>query len=204
MLEKIKKHLEQMAPKIVDALQEPVSDETIERLEKLIDKKLPDDFIALYKEHNGLDTNELVNFAYGIPFFSLEKSIDILENYEKYLEKMNLEYADPQINSSYTLNMTRIPISDDGQVFLAIDLAPTDEGVYGQVILIDTEYEIAIKLNNSITEYLSQFEVDLNNNRYCLQEDALEDGDDWLQPEDEIDPVNWFNSPTWKHIKEQI
>ena len=204
MLEKIKKHLEQMAPKIVDALQEPVSDETIERLEKLIDKKLPEDFIALYKEHNGLDTDELVNFTYGIPLFPLEESIDILENYEKYLEKMDLEYADPGIDSSYTMNMTRVPLRDDGQTLLAIDLAPTEEGTYGQVILIDYEYEVALKLNDSITEYLTQFEADLGNNLYSLQEDALDDDNHWLDPVREIDPVNWFNSPTWKHIKEQL
>jgi hypothetical protein len=38
---------------------------------------------------------------------------------------------------------------------------------------------------------------DLEQGKYTLAEDALEDGVDWLSPERSIDAGNWFNSPTW-------
>ena len=96
----------------------------------------------------------------------------------------------------------RIPIGDDsGTSLLCVDLDPTAEGTYGQIILIDHENSVALKLNDSIKDCIDQFEHDLQNNRYSLQEDALEDGVHWLSPVDEIDPINWFNSDRWAYVK---
>jgi cell wall assembly regulator SMI1 len=205
MLEKIKVLLDEKAPKISNALQEPASEESIQKLEQLVEKKLPNDLIKLYKEHNGLNMNEHVNFAYGIPFISIEESIRHIEIYKNKPNNDTLKYADPEIKKGHIFNSNRIPIGDDcGTTLLYIDLDPSVEGLSGQVILIDYEYEIAIKLNDSIEEYIQQFEADLINNKYFLQEDALDDGNHWLNPIREIDPVNWFNSPTWKHINDKI
>ena len=63
---------------------------------------------------------------------------------------------------------------------------------------------VAIKLNNSLREMVLQFEKDLSAEKYSLSEDALGDGVHWLEPVKEIDPVNWYNSPTWEHIKSKI
>ncbi|WP_428026756.1 SMI1/KNR4 family protein [Arcobacter sp.] len=205
MLEKIKALLDEKASKISDSLQSPASETSIQKLEQLIDKKLPDDFIKLYKEHNGLNPDKLVNFAYGIPFIPIEKSISHIELYKTQATNDILKYADSEIKTDYIFNHNRIPIGDDcGTTYLCIDLDPSAEGLIGQIILIDYEYNIAIKLHDSISEYLQQFEADLINNKYSLQEDALDDGNHWLNPIREIDPVNWFNSPTWKHINDKI
>lgn len=205
MLETIKKLLDEKAPKISSSLQQPVSDVLIQKLENLVKEKLPNDFIKLYKEHNGLDSNKLVNFAYGIPFIPLEKSIKNIEFYKNQYNNDILKYADSEIKNEYTFSSKRIPIGDDnGTTLLCVDLDPSPKGIFGQIILIDYEFNIAIKLNNSIEEYIKQFETDLIQNKYSLQEDALDDGNHWLDPIREIDPVNWYNSPTWKHINEKI
>lgn len=205
MLEKIKVLLDEKASKISNALQKPASEKSIQKLEQLVEKNLPNDLINLYKEHNGLNPSELVNFAYGIPFIPIEESIRHIEMYKNKPNNDILKYSDPEIKEGYVFNSNRIPIGDDsGKTLLCIDLDPSVEGLNGQVILIDYDYDIAIKLNNSIEEYIQQFETDLINNKYSLQEDALDDNNHWLDPVREIDPINWFNSPTWQYINEKI
>ena len=109
-----------------------------------------------------------------------------------------LKYADPGVDPSYRLGSTRIPIANDSaHCFLCVDLAPIKEGRVGQVIMIDDEFSVALKLCNSVSELVSSFASDLEQGKYTLAEDALEDGVEWLSPERGIDPGNWFNSPTW-------
>ena len=66
--------------------------------------------------------------------------------------------------------------------------------------MVDYDMGIALLLNKSISEMVAQFENDLSNDRYSLQEDALEDGVHWLEPDQEIDPVNWYISPRWHYV----
>ncbi len=77
----------------------------------------------------------------------------------------------------------------------------SENGILGQVILLDYDSSAALKLANSIEELLEKFAGDLESGKYTLLPEALEDGNEWLDPAREIDPVNWFNSPTWAHIK---
>lgn len=70
--------------------------------------------------------------------------------------------------------------------------------------MLDYEMNVALMLNDSIQELVNQFEEELKNNKYSLQEDALDDGVHWLDPIREIDPVNWFNSPRWQYVNEAL
>ena len=116
-----------------------------------------------------------------------------------------LRYTDKGIKSEYTFTNKRIPIGDDnGSSLLCIDLDPTEDGIYGQVIMVDYDMGVSLKLHNSILELVNQFEEDLKDDKYSLQEDALEDGVHWLDPIREIDPVNWFNSPRWAYVNEAL
>lgn len=202
MLENVKDVLNSKAPLIIEALQEPATREQLSKLEDAIKQKLPKGLIQLYSEHNGINPSAYANFVYGIPFIPIESSIAIMERYEKSGEKYSLRFADQGINKDYFLGKKRVPIGDaNGDCILCVDLEPDTAGIFAQIIIIDTEKQVAIKLNESLEQCIDLFEKDLTANRYKLQEDALDDGVHWLEPEQELDPVNWFHSSRWKYIK---
>jgi cell wall assembly regulator SMI1 len=201
VLEEIRKLISTIAPQINTALQGPASKKSLEELKQLVGEKLPEGLIALYSEANGTAPDMFANFAYGIPFISIERAISQLEQFNSMSGDNELRYSDPGIKKSYTFSKKRIPIGDDnGTSLLCVDLDPDSNGIYGQVILIDYENDVAIKLSDSVEQHIEKFESDLKDGKYSLQEDALEDGVHWLSPAREIDPINWFNSPTWEYV----
>ena len=201
MLEKVTEWLSDNAPKIVEALQGPASQEKFIELESLVGKNLPESLVSLYQAYNGIDPEMYANFAYGIPLLSIEQSIEQLAGVDSPRDDIKLRHCDKGIKGSYTFGKLRIPIADDaGTCIMCVDLDPDIDGVSGQVILIDHESGVALKLADSVGDCIESFASDLISGKYTLQEDALEDGVHWLSPAREIDPVNWFNSPTWKYV----
>jgi len=201
MLEKAIEWLSVNAPKIVEALQSPASTNKLEELESLVGCKLPESLISLYKTYNGINPDLFANFAYGIPLISIEQVIEKVTEFEVPNDGVKLTHSDEGIKGSYTFGKLRLPIGDDsGTCLICVDLDPESNGKYGQVILIDYDCNVALKLADSVKEYIELFASDLIDGRYTLQEDALEDDVHWLKPESSIDPGNWFNSPTWKYV----
>lgn len=204
MLNKIKELLTKKAPTIAEALQGPAPDEQLLKLEALCCQPLPKGLSDLYKDSNGIDPGAYVNFVYGIPFLPIEECIRQIEKYDDYAKAYTLQFADKGIKKENVLNNKRIPIGNaNGDCLLCVDLDPDEGGLVGQVILMDTEQQIAIKLNDSVEQCMASFENDLAENKYSLQEDAFEDGVHWLEPEDDIDPVNWYMSARWEYVKKQ-
>ena len=204
MLSNVREILKEKAPLIIEAFQSPVEQFKFLELENLTFSKLPIEFQSLYLSSNGFKNDVYANLFYGFPFSPIEKIISQLEMFE--LTNNNpLRYTDKGIKSEYTFTNKRIPIGDDnGSSLLCIDLDPTEDGIYGQVIMVDYDMGVSLKLHNSILELVNQFEKDLKDDKYSLQEDALEDGVHWLDPIREIDPVNWFNSPRWAYVNEAL
>lgn len=201
MLNKAIEWLSKHAPLIVEALQEPASAQKIKELETVVGQPLPNGLISLYEIHNGINPDNFANFAYGMTFTTIEQLIKKIQNYSYPNDADELNFADDGIKTNYKFGPLRIPIGDDsGTCVVCVDLDPKSDGNYGQVILIDHEYDIALKLASSVEEYISNFTVDLISGKYSLLEDALEDGVHWLEPEREIEPGNWFNSPTWQYV----
>lgn len=205
MLESVKTELIKISPFLVDSLQGPASLESINALGEYVGLDLPEDFISLYSQWNGNDLSVNGNFAYGIQFLPVEICLSHLKRYESasndFSDTRVLDYADPGIDKSYAYSKSRIPIADDyGSSLICVDLSPAENGTYGQVFLFDYEYSYALKLAASITEYISKFEHDLKNDRYGLNQEALQDGTYWLEPTCEIDVVNWHESSKWSHI----
>ena len=205
MLEITKSLLSERAPKIVDAFQAPANLSAFEELEKVIGTSLPQHFKSLYLDSDGLNNDHYANLFYGYPFSSIKSILAYLASFGDRRAPIELRYADSEIRPEYTYSKKRIPIGDDrGTTLLCIDLDPSETGLYGQIIMVDYKMGVALKLNDSVQEMVLQFEKDLAADRYTLQEDALADGVHWLQPEREIEPMNWFNSETWNHIKAKI
>jgi len=200
--ERIHIWLRSNASKILESLQGAADKSEINQLEEIIESKLPQQLIEFYSFHNGINPNVLANLFYGINFISISNTIKQISNYETPNDKKPLKYADCEINYSYTFGRKRLPIaSDNGTCLLCVDLDPIDNGLVGQIIFLDYDYSVAFKLANSIEELLEKFSDDLESEKYSLLPEALEEGNEWLSPIKEIDPCNWFNSPTWSHIK---
>lgn len=205
MLQEIKNILKVKAPSIVDAFQAGADEGSIAKLESLVSEKLPDDMKLLYRDSDGFSDEKYANLFYGFPFINLKKVMSIINSSEAISDDAQLKYADDGIDSSYTHSKKRVPIGDDsGTSFVCVDLDPADDGVYGQVILLDYEMGVALRLNDSISDMVREFEDDLKQDKYKLQEDALADGVHWLDPIKQVDPGNWFNSPRWQYVNEAL
>jgi cell wall assembly regulator SMI1 len=201
MFEKIESILQRKAPLILEAFQSAAEQSKIEQLESLVGMALPNDFKNMYRSKNGFDGTKFANLFYGYPFLELDAIIKAQEKLKTINNMEPLRYADPDIKRDYTFGVKRIPIGDDsGTSLLCVDLDPSDTGSYGQIIMVDYEMGVALKLNSSVEELVQQFEADLENDKYSLQEDALADGVHWLKPVREIEPGNWFNSPRWQYV----
>jgi cell wall assembly regulator SMI1 len=192
--EGIQRWLKGNAPKILGALRAPVAARDLATLASS-SGTLPEDLNALYRWHDGIDTKTVANLFFGMAF---DPAAAVVKRLQRIDARTALRYADPGIDPSYALATTRVPIGNDSaRCSLCVDIAPAPGGRVGQVILIDEEFQVALKLCASVSELVSNFARDLEEGKYTLAEDALEDGVHWLSPDRSIDPVNWYNSPTW-------
>lgn len=190
------------ANNILQSLQEPANLTHISTLEDLVGTTLPQQLTELYSKHNGINPDFCANLIYGINFIPVENTIEQINDYGSVSDQLSLKYADAGIVPSYTFGKKRVPIADDsGACLLCVDLDPSEHGIFGQVILLDHDSGVALKLADSIDELLEKFAEDLESGKYTLLPEAMEDGNEWLEPAKEIDVVNWFNSPAWAHVK---
>ena len=205
MFEQVRKELLNKAPLVASSFLEPATEEEIDLLRCNVGRELPQELVDLYKTSKGQDPEKYANFAYGVAMLSIGQTSSLVEKYSHVGDGNVLSYTDKGIDKEYTFGKNRIPIADDcASCLICVDLNPTEEGSLGQVILIDYDYKVALKLAVSLADFISNFKKDLANNKYCLDEDALEDGVHWLVPDREIDPINWFNSPTWQYVNAEL
>ena len=193
--QRIEKWLNDNASKILkQSLQDPATSDEMFELEQTIGKNIPDDFKALYLWHNGLSDDE--NFGslfFGIDFFPIDRIIsDYIDKKENYsTEAFPLDKSDPEIDPSNIYNNNWIKFAFDGShTGLYLDLSPSTNGTYGQIIFIDDEYSAGILVAKSATTLIANFAEDLTKN--------LEDGNHYLATDPKIDIVNWEMSDRWR------
>jgi len=194
--------LNKNAPTLREVLNDGISNDKFDKLESLTGYSIPNNFKYLYTIHNGMNTSEMSNLFYGFSFLPIE---NILKDTELYLSLIDsserLNDSDKEIDKSYLYSQSRIPFCNaSSHCSLCLDLKPTKEGTFGQIIMIDNEYNIALHIASSIEEFLANFANDLKNNKYTLNEEALEDDVEFLEPITEIDINNWHNIEQWKHF----
>lgn len=205
-LEKIEKWLSIHAPKIVqESFNPPATLTQLEQLEKTIQKPIPEDFKTLFLWHNGLNSKSTNtgNLFYGLDFFDIE----FVTN--NYLEVKNsqeddfitMENVDSGINPLNHRNPLWIKFGYDwSRCSIALDLNPISPEQYGQIVFIDYDYNAVLLVANSIEELVETFLLDLENGLYFLNEEALEDGNHFLDDAPEIDLINWKSKKNirWK------
>ena len=184
-------------------LQKPVSDYQLSKLQKLIGKDLPQDFIALYKTYNGINLNKnLENFFFGLKFNSIGRIIDIRKEQIEYLPKiqnthdLTVFYCDERIDNSNIHNHDWLEIgNDNSRCTLLLDLSPSEKGTYGQVIFRDYESDICMWVASSISELVSIFADDLEKGLYIPCIDGFTH---FLETEMEASIINWDRTERWK------
>ncbi|MGG5507177.1 MULTISPECIES: SMI1/KNR4 family protein [unclassified Myroides] len=202
-MENIDQWLQLNAAKIHDfSLQHPATLEEVEQLERTVGKTLPQDFKDLYFWHNGLNEDENCgSLFYGMDFYPIDQVIaSYLDKKENYTTQIiPLEHADLGIDPSHCYNPHWVEFAFDGShTHLYLDLSPAKEGQYGQIIFVDDEYERGILVASSTASLIADFDRDLQQGLYFLDEDALEDDNHYLETHASIDLVNWYHSEKWK------
>ena len=184
------------------SLQSPANETLLKELEKITEKPLPQDFKQLYFWHNGMTEDENCgSLFYGMDFLPIEKIIAEQKRRIGSLNqgKIQLRKADNGIDISNLFNPGWVCFGFDGaHTWLYLDLAPTDKGTVGQIIFIDDEELTGILVAQSTADFVADFVNDLENGLYHLQPDALSEGNHFLEPANEIDLVNWYQSKKWQ------
>ncbi len=195
------------APRIAElSLNPPATEEELSMLENTIGKTLPTDFRELYSTWNGMsDEENWGNFFFGMSFYTIDEIIADYEFRKSQSGKAGiipLKKTDPEIDPFDFYNPAWIGIGTDGaRSSLRLDLAPSDKGRYGQIIFIDGTYDIAAIVASSSIDLLRQFGGDLDKGLYSLEQDALEEGQHFLEPDQSIDLINWYHTERWKHLE---
>ncbi len=200
-LERIDSWLGEHASGILDALQGPATPEKLSELQSMVKGELPEDLMIWFQVHNGFSPEKYANYALGLPYLSLERTIDRHAKMETAAYDETMRYFDEGVAPSFNSSAEKIEIANDNSACqLYVDLAPTASGSYGQIVLFDADYQVALRVADSLRSLFNSFESDLYAGRYQLLPEALEDGVHWLQPDAELDVINWFRQPKWASI----
>lgn len=197
-LSKIDNWLQKNAERILKyTLCKPATVENFEELEKLVGQSLPNDFKELYLWHNGSDHSK--NFGslfYGFEFLSLT---DVVQEYT-FFQELQTESdlnAELKTQDGIILNEPKNWVkfcSDGSRSGLYLNM---DSETSNQIIFVDLDYHIAFIVADSLAELVSTTISDMEKGLYYLAEDALEDGNHWLNTVLEIDVLNWHRSERW-------
>ena len=198
---RISKWMSVHAEKIAElSLQKGVEESELTELENLTGKKLPPDFRELYLANDGLTENlNHGNYFYGMDFYPIKKIVAEYQKRKSVKKKFELKKTSKEIDGSNIFNPNRLCFGFDGShTNLLLDLDPTSLGKYGQIIFTDSEYGVGILVAKSTTELLENFADDLEKGLYILSEAALEDDNHFLEADESIDIINWYNAERWK------
>lgn len=203
-LNRVTNWLKTNAPRIeAFSLNQPATDDEISKLKHLVRKELPEDFINLYKTYNGMNYIEnMGNFFYGMQYLPLD---NIIADQHHRIEQSKdnqvipLIHFDKEIDGTNFHNLNWVAVCFDGsRSYLRLDLSPSDKGTYGQIIFVDGEYDVGLLIANSIKELIANFANDIDKGFYSLNEEALEDGQHFLEVDTQIDLINWHKIAKWK------
>lgn len=156
-----------------------VTDKKIISLENIIKKQFPDDFKAFYKIHNGESTHSN-GIMKGEEFLSMERILeewnvwkDLLES-NSFIDDDDDDFVgdpDSGIKDNWW-NINWVPFTYDGNGnSICIDLDPSDEGKYGQIIRVWHDDPLRELLADSFTEWIQDYVSQLENNEFTYSED---------------------------------
>jgi cell wall assembly regulator SMI1 len=156
------------APNLIEALNPGASVDEIDELQKVIGKKLPNDFIEFYMIHDGqqfktgnlVDCEALLSIEHIIyNWKSWKESLD-----DKHFEESGVPFtSEPEVGiKNNWWNPLWIPFVEDGSgYFICIDLDPSTDGKNGQIIRMRHDSSLRNILGSSFSEWILNYVSEL-------------------------------------------
>ena len=156
-----------------------VTDKKIISIENTIGKTFPKDFKDFYKIHNG-ENSQGSGIMKGEEFLSMERILeewniwkDLLDSNTFFSDEDGIFESDPDsgIKNNWW-NTLWIPFTYDGSGnHICIDLDPSEEGNYGQIIRMWHDDPIRELLANSFSEWINEFAEEILNEEFIYSDD---------------------------------
>lgn len=143
-------------------LMDGASEEEIKTLQDKVRKKLPKDFVELYRIHNGEVAGKSLCLMAGLRFLPIKK---VISEYDSYIEFNGVfdSFGIEAISQKPSRKNIWIPFaSDEDECVFAIDLSPTqDHGTVGQVIALEhgLKGNASYLMADSLSEFLEKLIV---------------------------------------------
>lgn len=170
---KIEKWLYDHSNEILNDLNTLGKPRELENFEKHLDVTLPVDFKESFFKHDGqkMDSSALFGDWYLLPVAEIENRWEILKELwdEGDFEDTSVK-PDPQVKSQWW-EPKWIPITHNGAGDLhCLDLDPSPQGKYGQVILFEHMNETRKCVAPSFKDFLQKFVDDIESGKYIINE----------------------------------
>ena len=174
----IKSKLKIIAPQILEGLNKGVSDDGVQKLEKLIIAKLPESFIDFYKVHNG-QTEDSPGLIGAEELLSFERITIEWKRWKSLLDDKHFEDEHGSYKSRPGLGIKNnwwnplwLPITYDGHGnHYCLDLDPNSGGTYGQIIRMwHDEVERSLEAT-SFKKWITNYKNDLLADKFMYSED---------------------------------
>jgi len=148
-----------------------ISDEEIHNFEKEIDKELPDEFKAIYKQFNGESDNFPICIFSDYMFLSLENvaaAKDSLKDLPSRVHEMERYLCYPEHSiKKVAYNPYWIPFaSTSSGSYIGIDLDPDVEGKIGQVINFGVDDFFHVQLAEDFRSFLIELKSGYSRGEY--------------------------------------
>ena len=182
--------LSQYLPNVAEAFGPPANPVVLDKMNKMVNNRLPKDFLNFYSTVNG--ESDYVGSILGFELMSIENIMGEYKFFEKYPKKF-ISFPKGKIKEGQ-YNLMWLPIaSDGGGSFLAMDLDPDTEGNIGQIITLDRESNISYVIAASFRELL----LDVIPREFA-------NGNFNVNDEEEPEVFEWIDGHYFNHIKERF
>lgn len=168
----IKTALEKIAPGALNHLQKGISASDLENLEQLVNAKLPQDFVDFYKIHDGQET-----YSAGLieteELLSFERITEEWTVWKEVTDNNTFDASEPDMGiKNNWWNPLWLPITYDGSAnHYCLDLDPTAEGSYGQIIRMRHDDAERKLVANSFTEWIVAYSNKLSRGQMVYSDD---------------------------------
>lgn len=179
----------------------PADENQLLAAEQKFGVELSEDWRELYRGHDGMHTHgNLGSLFHGMHFMPLEEVVrDHDQDTSQPHAPIPVRAADPGVVIRDMHNPKWVPFARSGSTLLRVDMDPAGNTL-GQVIFTDHDDNTVILMAPSLHAFLGQFATDLEAGLYFLSEEAMREGNEFLDCTPEIDVVNWAFSARWKHL----
>lgn len=165
------------APHLSGALNRGATQEAVDKFEALTGAKLPADFVAFYKIHNGQD-NDMDWLMDGEELLSMERITDEWKSWKELQHDFKGDDGKPYTSNPEAgikadwWNPLWIPVTyNGGGDHICLDLDPAPGGKIGQMIRLWHDDPVRSLEADSFREWITEFATGLQQGEYVYSKD---------------------------------